>query len=163
LSLAWNTKQLLARASGAERPAPTAVEYHLMSWRELYDKSLITADRYSSGAAEWVIRGGHDFYTATVIFRPYSQPYSQLPQELCLSFDCFTQTIEVISSTSTPMYSRPPIEQVALEFTALLSVFARESVVPLGLRRAGDRPLAGSPYGSDIQVMLTDHSGFGTH
>jgi hypothetical protein len=143
LSLVWNTKHLLAPASGAEMPAGIDVEYHLLSGRELYDKSILTADRYSSGAAAWVIRGDHRFYTVTVI----SQPYYRLPQELCLAFNCFTRTTEeAVSSSRTFMYSGPPIEQVALEFTALLSVFAREPIVPLGLRRADDRPIVGHPY-----------------
>jgi hypothetical protein len=138
----WNTKRLLTQVSGAEMPAGIAVEYHLLSGRELYDKSIITADRYSSGAAAWVIRGDHCFYTVTVI----SQPSYRLPQELCLSFNCFTQTDKVVSSTGEFIHSGLPFEQVALEFTALLSVFAREPIIPLGLRRAGDQPIAGYPY-----------------
>lgn len=140
--LAWNTKHLLATAAGAGAPERTRVEYHLLSWRELYNKTILTADRYSSGAAEWVVQGGSDSYTVTVASRPY---YS-LPQELCLSFDCFTQTIKVDSSAVGITSTAPPIEQVASEFSVLLSVFAREPLVPIGIRRLGDRPITGRPH-----------------
>src|SRR5262249_47617233 len=40
----------------------------------------------------------------------------------------------------------PPIERVALEFLALMSVFARAPIVPLGLRRANDTPIVATPY-----------------
>ena len=63
-------------------------KYHLRSWRELYDRSIITADRHHSSMHEWVLRGDRHFYTVTVI----SRPCYALPQELCLSFDCFNET-----------------------------------------------------------------------
>ena len=135
MSLAWNTKQLLAQAAGEKVPEFRAVEYHLLSWRELYDKSIITADRYSSGAGEWVISGDRHFYTVTVTTRPFYE----LPQELCLFFDCFTETKDFGADTSIG----PPIDQVALEFAALLSVMTREPLSLLGTRRVGDRPIAG--------------------
>jgi hypothetical protein len=87
-ALAWNTKQMLAHVAGENVPESTPVEYHLPSWRELYDKSIIPADRYSSGAGEWVVSGDRHFYRVTVTTRPFYE----LPQELCLSFDCFTET-----------------------------------------------------------------------
>ena len=43
----------------------------------------------------------------------------------------------------------PPIEEVALEFGALLSVLVREPLIPIGLRRQDDKPLTyGSSYGA---------------
>ncbi len=142
MGLASNTRRLLERAPIADSAESTHVEYHLLSWRELYDKSIITADRYSSGAARWVIRGGKEFYTVTVVSRPY---YS-LPQELCLSFDCFMQEVETTGGGASVKQNWLPIEQVALEFSVLLSVFAREPLVPLGLRREGGQPIVEVPH-----------------
>ena len=138
--LRWNTRKLLGIESDAEPKGRTTVEYHFLSGRELYDKSILTVDRYSSDAAQWVIQSGSikGFYTVTVVSRPY---YS-IPQELCLVFDCCTQTVTKGSSVITG----PPIVRVALEFLALLSVFAREPLVPLGIRRVKDIPLAEIPH-----------------
>src|SRR5690349_3059577 len=90
VGLASNTRHFPWLAPSPESVESVAIEYHLLSWRELYDKSILTADRYSSGAARWVIRGQKHFYTVEVVSRPY---YS-LPQELCLSFDCYAQVTE---------------------------------------------------------------------
>jgi hypothetical protein len=142
MSLAWNTRKLLSAAAGKELPERTAVEYHLRSWRELYDKSILSADRYSSSAGEWVIRGNGHFYTVTVI----SRPVYALPQELCLAFDCCTR----VEDGELPMGSfhneSSPIEETALDFLSLLSVWAREPLVPLGLRRENNRPIASRPH-----------------
>jgi hypothetical protein len=132
VSLALNTQQLLA-AAGSPAAGGTAVEYHFLSWRELYDKRFITADRYSSGTAEWVLHGDRHFYTLSVI----SRPFYALPQELCLAFDCFTTTKTFGQGASTG----PPFDEVAVEFAALLSVLAREALVPLGPRRIGEKPI----------------------
>lgn len=142
MDLASNTRRLLEHRSNTVSAESTHIEYHLLSWRELYDKSIITADRYSSGASRWVIRGGKEFYTVTVV----SYPYYSLPQELCLSFDCFTQEVERTERGTSIKQSWLPIEQVALEFSVLLSVFAREPLVLLGLRREGDQPIVEMPY-----------------
>ncbi len=136
--LAWNTRRLLGLESTSEFTDSCAIEYHLNSWRELYDKSILTADRYSSGSARWIIRGDQPFYTVTVV----SHPYYSLPQELCLSFNCFS----LLSKTDNVEQEWFPIEQVALEFAVLLSVFAREPLLPLGLRRQAGEPLADKPY-----------------
>jgi hypothetical protein len=132
LSLALNTKKLLA-AAGSPTGKSNHVEYHYLSWRELYDKRFITADRYSSGTAEWVLYGDRHFYTLSVI----SRPFYALPQELCLAFDCFTTTKTFGRGASTG----PPFDEVAVEFAALLSVLAREALVPLGPRRIGGKPI----------------------
>jgi hypothetical protein len=138
LSLALNTKKLLM-AAGSPAGESTQVEYHFLSWRELYDKRFITADRYSSGTAEWVLYGDRHFYTLSVI----SRPFYALPQELCLAFDCFTTTKTFGRGASTGS----PFDEVAVEFAALLSVLAREALVPLGPRRIGDKPIRfESPY-----------------
>jgi len=137
MSLAWNTEQLLNAASGKTAPARTAVEYHLLSWRELYDKSIISADRHHSSAGEWVIRGDRHFYTVTVT----SRPFYALPQHLCLAFDCFTKT----ETEKNWNVTGPPIDKVASELITLLSVFAREPLLPLGIRRMDDRPMT-LPY-----------------
>ena len=136
--LAWNTQQLLGVEPISESTGSCPIEYHLNSWRELYDKSIITADRYSSGAARWVIRGGHQFYTVKVL----SHPLYSLPQELCLSFDCFS----LVSKTDNSIQEWFPIEQVAFEFAVLLSVFAREPLMPLGPRRQAGEPVVDKPY-----------------
>jgi hypothetical protein len=81
MSLTWNTRKLLGLESSAEPTERTTAEYHFLSWRELYDKSILTADRYSSGAAQWVIQSGgiEGFYTVTVVSRPYySAPFAQI-------------------------------------------------------------------------------------
>jgi hypothetical protein len=137
MSLAWNTEQLLNALAGKTVPARTAVEYHFLSWRELYDKSILSADGHHSSAGEWVLRGDRHFYTVNVTSRPC---YS-LPQHLCLSFDCFTKT----DTEKNWTMSGPPIDKVASELITLLSVFAREPLLPLGLRRQDDRPLT-IPY-----------------
>lgn len=137
MSLAWNTEQLLSAAAGKTVPEHTAVEYHFLSWRELYDKTIITADRHHSSAGEWVVLGDRHFYTVTVT----SRPYYELPQHLCLSFDCFTKT----ETEKNWHLTGPPIDRVAVELSMLLSVFARERLLPLGLRRQGDRPIT-IPY-----------------
>ena len=144
MSLIWNTRKLLGIESSDEAAKRTTVEYHFLSWRELYDKSILTADRYSSGAAQWVVQsGGIDgFYTVTVVSRPY---YS-LPQELCLTFDCFEQTVSKTIPSGDMVSTGPPIERVALEFLSLLSVFSREPLVPLGLRRVSNAPIVEAPH-----------------
>lgn len=135
MSLARNTNLLLAATSDTDVSGRTAVEYHLLTWRELYDKSIITADRSSSGSGEWVLRGDRHFYTVTVT----SRPSYAIPQELCLFFDCFTET-RVFGGGSRQVVG-PPIDEIAFEFTTLLSVFVREPILPLGLRRINDRPV----------------------
>ncbi len=143
MALEWNTKQLLAAAPGTEAGERTAVEYHLLSWRELYDKSIVTADRHHSSAGEWLLRGDPHFYTVTVI----SRPYYALPQELCLSFDCFTETRRKEASGGPSLTSVGlPVDEVASEFATLLSVFARDPLLALGARRIGNRPVADRPY-----------------
>lgn len=138
--LRWNTRELLGIESNAEPTERTTVEYHFLSGRELYDKSILTVDRHSSGAAQWVIQCGSTkgFYTVTVVSRPY---YS-LPQELCLTFDCFTHTATKGNSVTIG----PPVDRVVLELLALLSVFAREPLIPLGLRRIINIPIAKIPH-----------------
>jgi hypothetical protein len=109
----------------------------------LYDKTILTADRYSSSAGEWVIYGDRHFYTVTVT----SRPVYALPQELCLAFDCVTQIEEgELPTGGTYHNARQPIEEIALDFVALLSVWAREPLVPLGVRRIDDRPITGRPH-----------------
>jgi len=49
MALASNTRRLLEQEKVLDSGESTHIEYHLLSWRELYDKSIITADRYSSG------------------------------------------------------------------------------------------------------------------
>lgn len=81
-----------------------------------------------------MIRGGKDFYNVTVV----SHPNYSLPQELCLSFNCFTKTIS--KGNSTP--AGPAIDQVVSEFATLLSVFARQPLGLLGLRRLNNKPVS---------------------
>jgi hypothetical protein len=134
VSLAWNTKRLLNASGNALSEKGTPVEYHLSSARELYDATIISADRYSSGSAEWVLRGNQDSYSVTVV----SRPFYALPQELCLSFHCFSKTSVRGNMTSIG----PPIDEVAFEFAALLSLMARQPIALFGLRRIGNKPIA---------------------
>jgi hypothetical protein len=137
VSLAWNTSQLLSAGVDSPTEERIPIEYHLLTGRELYDAKIISADRYSSGAAEWVFRGAPHFYTVSVVTRPFDS----LPQELCLSFDCFSRTLEGQNIEKT-MLIGPPIDEVAFEFAALLSLFAREPIGLLGSRRIRNRPIS---------------------
>jgi hypothetical protein len=133
MALVWNTRQLLnSSPTEPKRDAPTPVEFHFLSRRELYDNTIITADRHHSSAGEWVIFGDHRWYSVSVVTRP---TYA-LPQELCLSFDCFTKEERIGTSTSVG----PPIDEVALEFGALLSLLVREPLFPIGTRRISGKP-----------------------
>lgn len=143
MSLASNTRRLLQQPEGAKESGSTRVEYHLLSWRELYDKSILTVDRHSSGAAEWVIQGSERLpYEVRVV----SRPFQRLPQELCLAFDCLTIEVETVQDGIHIRSVRLPFHEVALEFSVLLSVFAREPLLPLGLRRLDNRPIIQSPF-----------------
>jgi hypothetical protein len=118
VGLASNTRNILLGTVESRRPTIRA-EYHFLSGRELYDKNIITADRYSSGAAAWALHFEEHFYRVTVI----SRPFYQLPQTLCVSFDGVRDE---------------SLEATAIEFLSLLSVFAREPLMPLGIRRLGN-------------------------
>jgi hypothetical protein len=137
VSLAWNTSQLLGAGGDSPTGERIPIEYHLLTGRELYDAKIISADRYSSGAAEWVFRGAPNFYSVSVVTRPF---YS-LPQELCLSFDCFSRTLEGQNIENRVIITGPPTDEVAFEFAALLSLFAREPIGLLGSRRIRNRPI----------------------
>src|SRR5467141_3457756 len=143
MAIERNTKRLLAAAAGKQAGESTPVEHHLLSWRELYDKLIFTADRHHSSAGEWVLRGDFHFYTVRVITRPYYE----LPQELCLSFDCFIET-QTRASSDGPSFTSigPPIEEVASDFVTLLSLFAREPLIQLGTRRIENHPVASQRY-----------------
>ena len=134
--LAWNTRQLLSSEPGMATP----VEFHFLSRRELYDSAIITADRHHSSAGEWVLRNSYPGYSLAVITRP---TYA-VPQELCLSFDCFSK-FEIIGRGKS---EGPPIDEVAIEFGTLLSLLVREPLLPLGARRVGGKPVKfDRPYG----------------
>lgn len=142
MSLAWNIKQYTESTLHTDSSKRVSVEYHLLSWRELYDKSILTADRYSSSAGEWVVQSKKDFYQVTVL----SRPFYVIPQRLCLSFDCFTKEESIESEGGRFLSVNQPMDQVALEFSVLLSVFAREPIIPLGIRRMGDKPTYAEPH-----------------
>lgn len=125
IGLASNTRNILLGDVQSRRPTVRA-EYHFLSGRELYDKNIIAADRYSSGAAARALAFQEDFYRVTVI----SRPFRQLPQILCVSFDGVQDE---------------PLEVIAIEFLSFLSVFAREPLVPLGIRRFGNDPIILEP------------------
>jgi hypothetical protein len=113
----------------------------MLSWRELYDKSVVSADRHHSGAGEWVVHSGGHFYTVSVT----SRPVYALPQELCLAFDCCTLVERGETQAGSYISQGPPLEEVARDFLLLLSVWAREPLVPLGVRRQDNRPITGKP------------------
>jgi hypothetical protein len=133
MSLAWNTRLLLSPKMQDQPITPVPVEFHFLSHRELYDNTILTVDRHHSSAGEWVAYGDHHWYTVSVITRPV---YA-LPQELCLSFDCFHRSERIGDGTLIG----PPVEEVALEFGMLLSVLVREPLLPLGTRRLDGRPI----------------------
>ena len=133
MALAWNTRQLLSAEPKGEPVASTPVEFHFVSRRELYDNTISTADRHHSSAGEWVVLGDHHWYSVAVITRPV---YA-LPQELCLSFDCFSKS-ETIGNGAIV---GAPIDEVAIEFVTLLSLLVREPLMPLGVRRIDGRPV----------------------
>lgn len=139
--IAWNTGQLLCAATSDAPIERTPVEYHLRSWRELYDKAILSADRHHSSAGEWVVHGDGHFYTVSVT----SRPVYTLPQELCLSFDCCTLIERGETASGSYISQGPPIEEVARDFLVLLSAWAREPLVPLGIRRQDNRPITGQP------------------
>jgi hypothetical protein len=132
MALAWNTRQLTSAASGGEVGSATPVEFHFLSRRELYDSTILTADRHHSSAGQWAVLGDGHWYSVAVV----THPTYAIPQELCLSFDCFDETDQGPIAT----ISGPPVDDVALEFGALLSLLAREPLLPLGTRRLGGKP-----------------------
>ncbi len=123
MSLAWNTRELIQ----SECSSGASIEYHFLSNRQLFDSCILTADVNHSSAGTFAVFGDGRWYTVSVVTRPV---YA-LPQELCLSFMCARRTISLGSATS----SGPPVDEVALEYGALLSLLAREPLVPLGVRR----------------------------
>jgi len=125
MSLAWNTREMI----DGECAAGTPIEYHFLSGRQLFDSSIATIDINHSSAGHFAVLGDGRWYTVTVVTRPV---YA-LPQELCLSFVCAHKTESVGNSTSFG----PPADEVAFEFGAILSLLAREPLVPLGIRRQG--------------------------
>jgi hypothetical protein len=134
IGLASNTRNILLDNVESRRPTIRA-EYQFLSGRELHDKNIITADRYSSGAAAWALHFQEGFYRVAVI----SRPFRQLPQILCLSFDG-------VQGES--------LEAIAIEFLSFLSVFAREPLMPLGIRRLGNDPIILEPeYGSLVRQI----------
>ena len=110
MSLAWNVKQYTESTRHRDSSKRVPVEYHLLSWRELYDKSILTADRYSSSAGEWVVSSTKDFYQVAVL----SRPVYAIPQRLCLSFDCFTKEESIESEGGRFLSADQPMDQVAL-------------------------------------------------
>src|SRR5215469_2732189 len=85
MSLAWNTRRLMDTST--DRPIGQPVEYHLLSGRALYDAATISPNPFRSSTAEWILRADQDFYSVSVV----SRPFDALPQELCVSFPCFTK------------------------------------------------------------------------
>jgi hypothetical protein len=75
------------------------------------------------------------------VVKVISYPYYQLPQELCLSFECFEEEDNTEKVYSTWL----PSDEVAHDFLVLLSLFAREALIPLGLRREDNEPTSGEP------------------
>jgi hypothetical protein len=55
MSLRWNTCKLLSPEG--QRGIP--VEFHFLSGRELFDSTILSADRHHSSAGEWVVYGDH--------------------------------------------------------------------------------------------------------
>lgn len=115
------------------------VEYHLHSWRELYDSDLITADRYSIEGGRWILgRTGDRLYRLFVV----ADRYYLLPQELCFQFACFEIVQDGLGREGARGYYSVslPYETIVQDFAALISLFSRMPVVPIGLRRVGDQP-----------------------
>jgi len=141
MSLARNIRWLLDTNEGADPAERVPVEYHLLSWRELYDESLspVELDKWDVGS--WLVDGGPGFFNVTAISYASDGP----PQRLCLSFDCPKETTRYELPGRPTIVVAPPIDSVSLEFIALLSVFARAPLVPLGPRRVGNKPVYEHP------------------
>jgi hypothetical protein len=92
MSLLSNTQSLLAKPAGQ---APHPAEFHFLTYRELYDSSIVSVNCYHSSAGEWVLIGDGHWYTMSVV----TDPSYAIPQELCLSFDCFDPTTKVSSGS----------------------------------------------------------------
>jgi hypothetical protein len=152
MALVWNTRLLLSR--DAQTRTSTPVEFHFLSRCERYDSNIVTVDRHHSSAGGWAVYGDNHWYSVSVI----SHPSYRLPQELCLSFDCFHRTEsfgEQMSSGETYTLLGPPTEEVALEFGTLLSVLVRCALVPIGVRRLNDKPVKfENPYNSVSQSAV---------
>lgn len=140
MALAWNTREWLAHARS--ETSGSKIEFHFLRGKALFDETGISPDRHHSSAGEWVmLPRPSGFYSVSVVTRPVYAP----PQELCLSFSCFSRE----TRTGKGITIGPPVEEVALEFGALLSVLVREPLLPLGVRRQDDKPINYlAPYGA---------------
>jgi hypothetical protein len=98
----------------------------------LYSVNILTADRYSSGAGEWVLLP--DRQTRYAI-RVVTHPYYLLPQELCVSFDWAVPQGHQGTGGTSP-------EGIARELGLLVTVLGRNALVPLGVRRLDDKACA---------------------
>jgi len=127
-ALAWNTQKLLEKENNETFEEGQPVEYHFLSNRTLYDCSIEGQD-----VGKWVVFGNRSWYTVETI----NWPHETLPQELCLSFDCFRRAEEIGVGTTVG----PEIDEIAIELGALLSLLSREPIIPLGIRRIDDTPV----------------------
>jgi hypothetical protein len=133
MSLISNTQKLMSNSTDARVP----IEFHFLTHRELYDSSIFSADRRHSDAGRWVLQGDGHWYTINIV----THPVDALPQELCLSFDCF-RTIESVSiKLATFTNNNVPAETVANELGCLISLLVREPLLALGVRRMDGRPV----------------------
>lgn len=117
------------------------VEYHLVSWGEIYPPFL--GDREHSAAARFILR---DFP-----FKLFSVsiPYSELPQKLCLTFR--DPILETRTKAVTSISPHP--DETAKEFAAFLSLVTRRRVFPVSQTRVN-----GLPTEQAVDMYLRSHS-----
>jgi len=128
-SFVQNTKALLTVNKTSKEPIQ--VEYHFITFDEVYNKAVLTADRYTCDACGRLLGGN---WLGPYEFFVISKPYYQVPQEICFRFPC---------------YYVQSIDELAFEFAALVSTLTRVRIVPTGIRRIADIPKHETPQISD--------------
>jgi hypothetical protein len=105
------------------------VEYRLLSWGEIFSPFL--GDREHSTAARFILREfPFKLFSA-------SNPYTEIPQKLVLTFRAPLQT-SVKGKVTSMNYKQ---DEIAKEFTAFLSVVTRRRVFVVGQTRYDGLPI----------------------
>ncbi len=114
---------------GTEKVESSEVEYRLISWGEIFSPFL--GDREHSTAARFVLRE-FPFKLFSV-----SNPYSETPQKLALTFRAPLQ-IKVKGNVTSMSYKQ---DEIAKEFAAFLAVVTRRRVFVVGQTRYDGLPI----------------------
>jgi hypothetical protein len=105
------------------------IEYRLISWGEIYPP--FQGDREHSTAARFIL-DEFPFKLFSV-----SEPYSELPQKLCLTFRAPLQEYKTERVTRAGLYQ----DQIAKEFAAFLSLISRRRVFAVRQTRLDGLPI----------------------